>query len=90
MHWNAEGALQECADNKAAAYTDVRRAVISDWPSRHEVEEALTHLGNTFLTSHALLPTLVITVTLRACIVHAGNEIMSRSADTFPWNCEPL
>ncbi len=35
---------------KAAAYTAVQRALLSDLPSRSELAEALAHLGSPFFT----------------------------------------
>ena len=75
---------------KAAAYTAVQRALLSDLPSRSELAEALAHLGSPFLTPKHSYQPLSSRVTLRACIVDAGEDLMSRSTDTFPWNCEPL
>jgi 5,6,7,8-tetrahydromethanopterin hydro-lyase len=50
VDWNAEDAEQVYANNKAAAYTAVQRALMSDWPSRDELAEALAHVGNPFFT----------------------------------------
>jgi 5,6,7,8-tetrahydromethanopterin hydro-lyase len=50
VDWNAEDAEQVYANNKAATYTAVQRALMSDWPNRDELAAALVQVGNPFFT----------------------------------------
>lgn len=50
VDWNADDAERVYANNKAAAYTAVQRALLSSWPSRAELAQGLASVGNPFFT----------------------------------------
>lgn len=50
VDWNADDAELVYANNKAAAYSAVQRALMPRWPSRDELAQALTSVGNPFFT----------------------------------------
>ena len=50
VDWNANDAELIYANNKAAAYTAVQRALLRGWPSRIQLAEALANIGNPFYT----------------------------------------
>jgi 5,6,7,8-tetrahydromethanopterin hydro-lyase len=50
VDWNADDAEQVYANNKAADYTAMQRALMADWPSRNELANGLAHVGNPFFT----------------------------------------
>lgn len=50
VDWNADDAELVYANNKAAIFTAVQRALAPGWPSRIELAQGLASLGNPFFT----------------------------------------
>ena len=50
VDWNANDAELVYANNKAAAFSAVQRALLPCWPNRIELAEGLANLGNPFYT----------------------------------------
>ena len=50
VDWNADDAELVYANNKAAAFTAVQRALLAEWPSRLELAQGLANVGNPFFT----------------------------------------